>query len=194
MHALSLLAVCLLSTTAATAAEKPAPPDEVQALITALTAPAPVEKKEVVPAPVKPSHRDNAKSITALDSASNIAVSAIVLAAAIFGVYWFLRKKTGGPNQPVHRKRLRVSESVWLGRGQKLMLVEVGNRSILLGATSAGIKPLVVLPQIEEAFGDDEPAIPEARDFSLMMEDELIDQPPPAGDRLKNILQRLNTL
>lgn len=106
---------------------------------------------------------------------------------------------------------LRLEESLWVGRGQRLLLVSVGERRVLLGVTGAGFEGLAVLDQEVGPAGalsmDSSAALsvappptpaprrdPEisSRTFAQVLDDGHAFKPSPSDRR--RIIQRLNTL
>ncbi|MEQ9497220.1 MAG: flagellar biosynthetic protein FliO [Deltaproteobacteria bacterium] len=131
--------------------------------------------------------------------------------AALFvgGAFVMKRLKSKGMFDAANNE-LRLEESLWVGKGQRLLLVSVGERRVLLGVTGAGFEGLAVLDQeVEPARGlsSDHPALSVVqakprieepaeerpkRKFAEVLSEEDVFKPSPSDRR--RIIQRLNTL
>ncbi len=147
-------------------------------------------------------------------SESSFVLWALGVAALIFGAAAVVRRirqpKTEDPGQA-----LEVEESVWVGRGQRLILVRVRGRDVLVGATSTQLTPLAVLevaapeasPPTQESKSSDcvlegprrrkkGAARSDAERFADLVQDELV--AATAGEaslmNKQQILKRLNSL
>lgn len=131
--------------------------------------------------------------------------------AALFvgGAFVMKRLKSKGMFDAANNE-LRLEESLWVGKGQRLLLVSVGERRVLLGVTGAGFEGLAVLDQeVEPARGlpAEHPALSVVpakprleepveerpkRKFAEVLSEEDVFKPSPSDRR--RIIQRLNTL
>lgn len=98
--------------------------------------------------------------------------SLLLVFSCLFGLVFLLRRMN---HLPVNeRKPIRVISSVKVGSREKIMLVETGERQILVGVTSGGIRTLY-------AFGgavDEESSVPSSSaNFASLL------QPNPDKDR-----------
>ena len=130
-----------------------------------------------------------------------------------------LVKKIKSTKDPVEESNaLKLVESLWLGKGQRVMLVNVGGQQVLLGASGGSLQSLAVLDG--EAKEGNQPAKNAANDdyFPSMLksemaeeatpreptynrtgrletrEEELQSSPKVSNERVKQILKRLNHL
>ncbi len=125
------------------------------------------------------------------------------------GAFLMKRLKSKGMFDAANNE-LRLEESLWVGKGQRLLLVSVGERRVLLGVTGAGFEGLAVLDQEVEparARSSEHPALSvvaakprieepaeerSKRKFAEVLSDDDVFKPSPSDRR--RIIQRLNTL
>ncbi len=69
----------------------------------------------------------------------------LLMAGTGFGIIWGLRRFRRRGQKELKGKDLKLVESLWLGRGQRLLLVSVGGQRVLLGATGGGLQSLAVV-------------------------------------------------
>ncbi len=127
----------------------------------------------------------------------------------VAGAFVMKRLKSKGMFDAANNE-LRLEESLWVGRGQRLLLVSVGERRVLLGVTGAGFEGLAVLDQevgpagglLSEARESGPLSVPPTpaprrepdarRTFAQVLNDDVAFKPSPSDRR--RIIQRLNTL
>ena len=130
---------------------------------------------------------------------------ALLIALVAIGASIVLKKRQSGLSA-AHGDDLAVRDSVWIGKGQRLLLVGVGGQSVLVGATPQGLfglgnfardlrrEPLTAkdapLPAVESAEEDeDDDAI-----FAAMVRNEIAAGSRNSRTQRKNSLSRLQAL
>jgi flagellar biogenesis protein FliO len=139
-----------------------------------------------------------------LSSLQAMGLLLLALLACIAAGVFLMRKLRQRKTARDVGRLMSLKETLWLGKGQRLLLVTVSGRDVLLSVTAQGIQTLVTFP------GDGQ-IIPapagEAKSgeaiFPSMIEEEMaapVDRQPaergkvPSNERVKQILRRLNTL
>jgi flagellar protein FliO/FliZ len=83
----------------------------------------------------------------------SLAVNLGIVLALLYGTLWLLRRF--GPGGLAHRTRsIRVIESASLGQGRSLVVVEAGDRRLLLGVTAQHISLVSELPAEDAPLPD----------------------------------------
>ncbi len=146
-----------------------------------------------------------------------VLTSALVFLGLGYGLLLIIRKIRRKKAPIEEPNTLKLVESLWLGKGQRLMLVNVAGQQVLLGASGGAIQSLAVLDGENRPAGD--PAEKAANDdvFPSMLKSEMKhsprreptygrtgrletreeeEQPSPkvSNERVKQILKRLNHL
>lgn len=140
-------------------------------------------------------------------SGSSLVLWALGVAAAIFGSALVIRRYRPGPLLDEDGRGLEVSEAIWVGRGQRVMLLRVRGREVLVGASGGQLSGLAVLPPDEptDSAQVTSPQLVEPRNsssgtqerdrFATMVKEELSQTSAGAPLRAKQqILRRLNSL
>ena len=135
---------------------------------------------------------------------------ALGVAGFIFVAALAIRSYRGQPMLGEVSKALEVEDSIWVGRGQRILLIRARGQELLVGATGGTLTSLAVLspntpePASAEARAE-ESAPPGTRDrdsnkanakrFASLVQEELTNAAAGAPIRnKKQILQRLNSL
>jgi flagellar protein FliO/FliZ len=142
---------------------------------------------------------------------------AIVLMGLAYALVMIVKRVRNSKDKTEEPGDLKLVESLWIGKGQRLMLLNVGGQQVLLGASGGSIQSLAVLeggktpdaaPE-EKAANDDyfpsmlrsemkerEPTKPTyGRTGRLETRDEETKPAPQvSNERVKQILKRLNHL
>lgn len=141
---------------------------------------------------------------------------ALVLMGLAYGLVMLVKRVRDSKEKNEEAGDLKLVESLWIGKGQRVMLLNVAGQQVLLGASGGSIQSLAVLsdekaaavPE-EKAANDDyfpsmlrsemkesEPAKPTyGRTGRLETRDEEIKPAPQvSNERVKQILKRLNHL
>lgn len=121
--------------------------------------------------------RVDANADGGVGGALRMASTAIAFAILVFGAAMVVRRMKGAAPALGGGRALRVLESQWIGRGQRLVLVCVGGHRILLGASAGGVRSLAVL----EGTGEAElaraslriPGAGEGATFAAIIKDEI---------------------
>ena len=140
-------------------------------------------------------------------------VWALGIAAAIFAVAVIVRWYRPPDIDEALGRALEVKESMWLGRGQRLVLIRVRSREILLGASGGQLTSLAVLsaddavvaPSDQEEVADADEELPrllnrkaqrktEAERFAGLVQEELTAAAGTPPMSKQQILRRLNSL
>jgi flagellar protein FliO/FliZ len=90
--------------------------------------------------------------------------SLLLVSACLFGLVFLLKRMNHLPAN--ERKSIRVLSSVKVGSREKIMLVEAGERQILVGVTPGSIRTLYAFGG---AVGEDSAASSGNADFASMM-------------------------
>ena len=134
-----------------------------------------------------------------ISAAIRMAGFAVVLAIFLFGAAFLLKKfrrtkveAQGGPS-------LSVIESLWIGKGQRILLVNVDHQQVLLAATNTGISSLAVFPNESRSAPVGPTQIQQtAQSFESVIKEELsqpIEAPAPVSqEHVQKLIRRLNTL
>lgn len=187
------------SPTAASPAEA-----EARALVEALEAKyarIEAQRKEQAQKPTTPEAKATAAKTDSTAAGLEMMALALVLGGALGAATWWLRKRQRIQAQDPTSTNLAVSDALWVGKGQRLVLVDVAGRRVLLGITGAGMQSLAVLdPGIGATPERVAPAkfkatpMPDGEEwFSEMVKDEMIRDRPTRDDR-RRILSQLNSL
>lgn len=80
-----------------------------------------------------------------LSSLLSLAVNLGIVLALLYGTLWLLRR-LGPAGLARHGRSIRVIESASLGQGRSLVVVEAGERRLLLGVTAQHISLVSELP------------------------------------------------
>ena len=80
-----------------------------------------------------------------LGAAMNMGALAVVVAGLLFGATFYIRRKKEGDDLSASAT-MKVVESLWLGRGQRLMLVSVRGQKVLIGSSGGTLQNLATLP------------------------------------------------
>lgn len=132
---------------------------------------------------------------------------ALVIGGALGAAAWWVKKKQEKLATDPGSRNLAVADALWLGKGQRLVLVEAGGQKVLIGVSSAGMQSLAILDggaRISTPTTTVEapaPAtrikttvVPESEEwFSEMVRDEMTRDRPTRDDR-RRILSKLNSL
>ena len=89
-------------------------------------------------------HTSPGPSVT--ESAAKMAGMAIALAGLLFGISMVVRKLRNNGNEPA-ASTMKVLESLWLSKSQRLLLVSVRGEKVLIGASGGALHNLAVLPK-----------------------------------------------
>jgi flagellar biosynthetic protein FliO len=132
-----------------------------------------------------------------------LALGGLAVGLAIFAAAWAVRRARAGGPLAADGRALEVLESTWIGRGQRLVLVAVEGRRVLLGVTPGGISSLATfegeratnLPRtagnvkrmLERAAADD-------TDFAAMVKDELAESARPRREDRRRSLEEIGRL
>jgi flagellar biogenesis protein FliO len=139
-----------------------------------------------------------------IDTAIRMAVFAVVLALVLFGAAFFLKRIRSNQVEGKGGPSLTVLESLWIGKGQRLLLVRVGGQIVLLAATNSGVNSLAVLPN-EPQISAPTPGVAIEHGFQSLVQDEMRNPTPapvlsaeaPAPvtqEHVQKLIRRLNTL
>ena len=154
-----------------------------------------------------------------INAAIRLAGFATVLALVLFGAAFFLKRIRTTQVDAKAGAGLTVLESMWIGKGQRILLVQVGSQQILLSATSAGVTTLAVFPngarapeaRTLEPRAAEATSLPSAPSplpepsFQSMIQDEMRNPtpaplaqaeptPPVSQEHVQKLIRRLNTL
>ncbi|MGF1510198.1 MAG: flagellar biosynthetic protein FliO [Myxococcota bacterium] len=127
-----------------------------------------------------------------------VKTSGLVLVMAVLAIGGSLLVKRGRERRWLQGEgsELSVKESVWVGRGQRLLLVSVGGRSVLLGATSQGFHNLgsfvpedrtEMSPPVEAPDGGE-------AEFKNLLKAEMTKGPRETREQRRQIISRLQSL
>jgi len=96
----------------------------------------------------------NKKAVTAVtsDHVLNWSLGLFVVLSLFFACIWFMRKMGALPT--ANHSNMRVVSGVSLGVREKLVLVQVGEKQMVLGVTPGRISNLLVLEGSEQLFKD----------------------------------------
>lgn len=197
MFALALLAP------AAAAAEGQVPGDAKS--LAELLRPKPVAKTETAAKPAATAPAVEAEPLAPMSSMIGFAV--VIGALLVGGAVVVKRLRSKGIFEAA-AKELAVEESLWVGRGQRLLLVSIGTERVLLGLSGSGFEGLAVLgPKSAPAPAPiAEPVqhapiarpvprpVDDDREFKDVMKDELAMAFKPSHHDRRKILERLNSL
>ena len=137
-----------------------------------------------------------------------LALWALGVAATIFAVAFAVRQYRGPQPDFDTSKALEIEESMWVGRGQRLLLVRVRDSELLIGATGGQLTSLAVFSaESEEPQAKTEDVVitddasrgvgrrREAEKFASLVQEELTNATAGSLPRNKQqILRRLNNL
>lgn len=90
-----------------------------------------------------------AKSVEAespVQAALNMAGMATLVAGLLFGASVYIRRRKKADGELETSATMKVVESMWLGRGQRLMLLSVRGHKVLIGASGGTLQNLAMLP------------------------------------------------
>lgn len=192
----ALVLALFLSSSATAYAAGPEVPSDAKSLADLLGAKR-TEPASPRPAPAAPAPA----TVEPLAPITSMIGFAVGIGALLVGGAIFVKRLRSKGMFDAANQELRLEESLWVARGQRLLLVSIGERRVLIGVTGSGFESLAVLDQ------DVEPAVaqpakrqapraeePANRPFSQMVKDELTTAFKPSPSDRKRIIQRLNTL
>lgn len=82
-------------------------------------------------------------------------VGSLLMLVLVLALAWLFSRLIGrGYGRAAHGKKLKLLEQVPVGREQKLLLVSVGKREFLLGASPSGIRLLSEVEPDTEDFSE----------------------------------------
>ena len=158
------------------------------------------ERRQVEPPGRPPAPPDEFAESTPLAAGSGLLVWGLVVAALIAAAAVVVRRVR--PPVDLTDGSLEVVESVWVGRGQRVMLLRVRDQEVLVGAAGSQLSSLAVFAAPTKARVKERSAAPsglasreEAQDFVALVEGELNEA--ARGGKLRNrqnILRRLNDI
>ena len=128
------------------------------------------------------------KAIDTSQWLSLIASFALVL-VLLLGTLWVLRRIGAAGLRPQAGRRLTVVESLWLGNRQRVVLLRVDSREILLGISNQGITRLD--GPVEAVAGS--PAMSSAAEGSAM-DSATIEAVPPSPDARQRFLDAMRSI
>ena len=143
-----LLTALLLAAALAPAARADAP--------AAATAPAAVPAPATVPAPAAPPAQPAVATapVTAGPSAGNLlqTIFALILVLGLLaGLAWFMKRY--GPKAGAGAANLRIVGALNLGGRERIMVIEVGDQWIVVGASPGRVNALATMPRQEGVPG-----------------------------------------
>lgn len=104
----------------------------------------------------------------------SLGVGLVAVIAVIFGCAWFIRRMTGLTG--VNNRAMKVVSVMAIGTRERVALMEVGDKQILLGVTPSSIRTLHVF---------DEPVVtvdaPRSGEFARRLQ-EMMRKPPSAKE------------
>jgi flagellar protein FliO/FliZ len=106
-----------------------------------------------------------------------VAIPALLLAALAVAAYLFARRRRGAPERHIH-----ILESASLGPKRSLVIARVGDQTLILGSSEAGITLLRASPTSEFGAGVPDVAADlatSAKELSQTIEEALADIPEP---------------
>ncbi len=136
-----------------------------------------------------------------------LALWALGVATAIFGIAVAVRSYRAQQPDLDPTKALEIEETMWIGRGQRLLLVRAREQELLIGASGGQLTSLAVLRAAEAPTSDRRPSVAEddeaepphrkrdGKKFASLVQEELTNA--AAGTAALNkqqILRRLNSL
>lgn len=128
------------------------------------------------------------KAIDTSQWLSLIASFALVL-VLLLGTLWVLRRIGAAGLRPQAGRRLTVVESLWLGNRQRVVLLRVDSREILLGISNQGITRLD--GAVEAAVGS--PAMSSAAEGAAV-DSAAIEAVPPSPDARQRFLDAMRSI
>lgn len=102
-------------------------------------------QRERAAAPVLARAAASGRDESPLASALELALSGGVMALLIFGAAWGVKRHRAKPGEAGESKALELVESLWVGRGQRVLLVSVGGQRVLVGSSGGAIQSFAVL-------------------------------------------------
>lgn len=82
-----------------------------------------------------------------MDAAGRMALTGLLVALAIFCVALFLKRRREGRLADTLASNLTVKESVWVGRGQRILLVSFEGHKVLVGVSNGALHNLGVFQE-----------------------------------------------
>lgn len=110
------------------------------------------------------------ESGASVDLAAQMALAGLALAGGLFAVAWWVRRNRERRMGEALGSDLSVRESVWLGRGQRILLVTFDTHKVLVGVSGGSLQNLGVFG--EEGTVMPSPNNPIERDASLRRAEE----------------------
>ncbi len=161
------------------------------------------EKDTTAPADKVSAKATATESEGPLDAAQRIAMIGGALGLIILGIAMVIKKAREGRIGEGLASDLTVKESVWIGKGQRILLIGVGDRRVLVGATNSALHSLGVFDSDGQfsSIGDleEEPELKQAREqksgeFANYIKGELASTLRPSRDERRRMLSQLNSL
>lgn len=142
------------------------------------------------------------------ETAGTLAVAGLGVAAVIFVIALYVKRAREGRMGDALGSNLSVKESVWIGRGQRILLLAFENHKVLVGVSGGSLHNLGIfgeegdatppLSPIERAAamkGAEQPNTSEFADFVKgELAGSLASAPGVNQDRRRKMISELNTL
>ncbi|MBX2811645.1 MAG: flagellar biosynthetic protein FliO [Myxococcales bacterium] len=148
-------------------------------------------------------------SLGALDTAGRLALGALFCAGIVFGLAYLIKRAKENSLGTEHCSNLMVKDSVWIGRGQRVVLLSVGEHRVLVGVSGGSIHSLgvfsndegspVILSPIEREAALLDTKIGRKGEFSDLITGEISEQLTKVGtastrERRQQMVAELNSL
>ncbi len=163
-----------------------------------------VDEKARSPAPevmASPAHRAEQQGTGPVTAALQIALFALLIGGLIFGAAFAVKRAREARMGQDLSAHLAVRESIWVGRGQRILVLGFENQRVLVGVSQGGMHSLGVFGDGKNSPLEAGPIEREAerrkrpsRDFSELVQRELAVVTPGPNDRRQRMLSELDAL